>query len=704
MRFIFYSIITLITFSCKWEMPELKTFKKCEFSSTIDIKPNGPNTFDFQITGNLVDIKGINWELKKDGVLVPSFAAGGNIISLSSKNSYSSTVTGNYTVSAFLENVCGEKSTISNSFSIKKEIPKYANLKIPLTDPTVMSGINSIQVTNEGYVIANEFGGKIYVWDLKNNNLINSFISGNASRNLTLSKDDKYLFVVENTIIKQIDWKAGKEIKRLSNHSNFINDIAISGNNKYLISAGNDNKISIWDVATGNLLKSFNTSDRIVNIEITNDGNNIITELHDGTRYYSQIYNGSGAAIWTLQAGVTTLTNAIDPNGRYFYISNIKNGSNYLTLYSMDTKTIIKEIDILTGSITISNDGQYIFTGDYLFDAPTGRVLYYKNNHFNWTSTGGAISSNYKYTTSYHYDGSIALSEFLTGKKLNSVNINHPSGIRKSKFSKINNTLLTNDFTSLRQWDLENGKIYKNPITTEATAGFYNVAVMSNGIWLKTCGLEKKDFNDNVLIKYFPISSCDNKISVSHDDKYICTINNSNNFEIRDANTGILIKTIITNSTNYVPYFEFSHDNSSIISIQDGSNKTIKIWNIETSGLTKTIQYVLNQVDAANLSNDGLYLSIGDYQQLQVFDIKTGTIKVKIALNGCNSRGLALSPDSKLVSRGACNKIEIYDTVNGVKLMEKYFDYYIVETEFSPSGNQLFVTTQKDFHIIDINL
>lgn len=67
-------------------------------------------------------------------------------------------------------------------------------------------------------------------------------------------------------------------------HTMGINSIAISPNNKYIISGSKDATIKIWERTTGNLLRSLRNHKKYVNsVVVSPDGNNIISGSNDKT-------------------------------------------------------------------------------------------------------------------------------------------------------------------------------------------------------------------------------------------------------------------------------------------------------------------------------------------------------------------------------------------------------------------------------------
>ncbi len=87
--------------------------------------------------------------------------------------------------------------------------------------------------------------------------------------------DDKYIIIwnLEN----------GKNILKIKGHTDFIRSVAISLNNKYIVSGSHDESIKVWD-STGKELKEFKGHKKyVVSVAISLDENKIVSGSADYT-------------------------------------------------------------------------------------------------------------------------------------------------------------------------------------------------------------------------------------------------------------------------------------------------------------------------------------------------------------------------------------------------------------------------------------
>ena len=106
-------------------------------------------------------------------------------------------------------------------------------------------------------------------------------------------------------------------------HEDSVNFIAISPDGKYIVSGSDDITIKIWDLKTGECLKTLEGHSNSVSVTISPDGKYIVSGSYDET-----------IKIWDIKTGenIYTIDNnyniSIDKNG--YFIGNDENIDKYL--------------------------------------------------------------------------------------------------------------------------------------------------------------------------------------------------------------------------------------------------------------------------------------------------------------------------------------------------------------------------------------
>jgi WD40 repeat protein len=705
------SILGLVACT-KFELPLEKSLKNCQAPTGIiaTADPTNPKKYTFTLTGITTDIASVTWK-------ITSTATGTTILASIINNNansygYTATTEGTYTVTASYITTCVGTGNLSTNYTINTQAT-VAN-SFSLTDPMVHSGLSAVAVTNDGTVIANE-NNLIKIWDYKNKTLLRT-ITGHINNisSLALSVDEKYLFSSSygNTILVH-DWKTGTLIRTLTGHTSYVYDIAISADNKYLASGSYDNTIKIWNIADGSLVRTINVGYTVYKVSISNDAQYVAARYYNGGMFF-KVWNGqTGTEYWG-----STINDVygivLNPTGTQLWVS--RNSTSSIENYAISSKQLINTIpnSVTTNDLAMSIDGKYIYTtggGNITIDVSTGKPLYgAKNNHYNWSATACAISANNQYACSASSTGSISLCPLLTGDKIANSSVKHPSLVNYGYVSKDKKSLITNDVSSARVWDLATGAEKTSSVSMPiGSGGFSNVGVMSNNLWLKSCGIEQHSLSTGAVTQAIISNgtTCGNAIAVSPDDKLIAIAGSSATIQLRDATNGSLIRTLpYTNTTTqtniFDNYLEFTPDNKYLISC-NGADKVARVWDIATGNLVKPIANTFSNIDGGTLSADGTMVALADYQKVEIYNITTGALVNSIVHNNSISYGVAFSPDGKNIAVGGNNlNVKIFNIATAALQKTSNVANIVRNIYYNSTGTQLYVITEKDFQVLNV--
>ena len=154
-------------------------------------------------------------------------------------------------------------------------------------------------------------------------------ILSHDGNNIISCSDDK--------TIRIWDLKTGNELKTLTGHTASINGVILSHDGNNIISCSDDKTIRIWDLKTGNELKTLTGHTASINsVILSHDGNNIISCSDDKT-----------IRIWDLKTGneLKTLT------GHTYNINSVilSHDGNNIISWSLDNT--IRIWDLKTGKL-----------------------------------------------------------------------------------------------------------------------------------------------------------------------------------------------------------------------------------------------------------------------------------------------------------------------------------------------------------------
>ena len=154
--------------------------------------------------------------------------------------------------------------------------------------------ITAVAISDDGKnIITGGADSKVKVWEKETANLVHEFqdhkdsIQGMAIVEDFLVTISKYGALSPGTPAENIliyNWRSGKLIKKIEEHTNAVNVVAISPNNKYFFTAGADLTIKKWNLKEGTLQFSIeNAHDLPIRaLQVTADGSTLISGGEDG--------------------------------------------------------------------------------------------------------------------------------------------------------------------------------------------------------------------------------------------------------------------------------------------------------------------------------------------------------------------------------------------------------------------------------------
>ncbi len=418
---------------------------------------------------------------------------------------------------------------------------------------------NALFVPNSGCIVSASLDGSIKIWES---------VSGREIKTLKESKIKKKI-------------RLNKDRAHEPNIPDKLNALAVSPDGKYLVSGGIFGHITIWEVSTGNKIKTLKSiwkNEPINSIAFSGDGDRLVTGIEDGSL---QIWNFNNRRIVKSLKGHYSRVNSVvmGPKGRLI-VSGSSDGSLILWDAFTDTLKTLQKVSSEISAVAMSSDGKFVLSAD----ADHGLKL--------WNTKTGKEIQNFQ----GHYG------------KVNSIS-----------FSPDNRHFVSGgEKSTILIWDLMAGSILRSFPTKKAAInsirysfnGNYILSGYADGtlaIWRIKNSLLETYFHGN-LNTPFPIS-------FSNDNQFLLSGIGNNALDLWDVKKGELIRTFrshptINSSKGYgqITSVGFSSDNLFVTAL--GMNGDRKSWNI-ASGKEENIS--LNKFSlrfsTADRFSDGRLLS-----------------------------------------------------------------------------------------------
>ncbi len=437
-------------------------------------------------------------------------------------------------------------------------------------------------------------------------------------------------------------------------HTSTITGLAITKDNKYLVSSSTDSTIIIWNAQTGEKLRTIKNTSSLANIALTADGKKIISCEDDMTEK-------EGLRIWDINTGKQLFYRhtkydkirclAVSPDGKYLAYGKLR-GS--LDIFSLVSNKVIKTIEA----------------------------------HSSWIN-GIAFSSDSRRLVSGSDDDNITIWDIATGKSIKIfrktiANIDRLTYEKKHRLITTSSSTLKNQTTVT--WEINQGIGIKNVFITKSQ--FRSDEFLS----MDSAGKQLLITHDSAIIIFDPVSGKEiqttllpfwGSAAMAPDGAYVFFQNRKTDsfFILRkghlipdffaphpDADTNRYLKSVSA--------IDFSKDGNLVAA--GGSGPDVYIWNRETKEYLRNLNYL--DVDSSERKN-------GTYQEDEY-----------LALPNSGIYCLKFSPDGKHLAAGVHfpdpiaygGLVIVWEVATGKMLHWKITHIYPVQSiNWSPDGKYI---------------
>jgi len=467
--------------------------------------------------------------------------------------------------------------------------------------------------------------------------------------------------------------QTGEELDLITGgHKDEVYAAAYSPDSKTIATVGKDKTVRLWDVHTGQLLKTLKGhKDRVYAAAYSPDGNILATGSADKT---VRLWNAhTGKKIKTLKGHTkSVLSIAFSPDGAMFATAS---DDSPVRIWNVHSRKLIHKIAGYRNMISYSPDGRTLLVAHDRYYNPQRKANHVAGRLFDTIyevhmldvftgQVAKTLPSLYDVNCfAYSPDGkTIAISEgkrfglwdAVTGKRVITL-IEDTTGVGFIAYSPDGKTIATTSWDgTMRWWDVQTGEN------------------------IKPFARYKKNYGP---IGYSP----DGKTIAITDIRVI---------SLWHAISGKYLTTL-EGHKDYISGFTFSSDSKTVAT---GSNDgTARLWNTNTGENIKTLVGHKNHanapihIDTPVFSPDGNMLaarSKAHHDTAWLWNAHTGEIIKILNVKTYFSNDIAFSPDSKiLATKFKSNAVQLWDTNTGKNINTLIGDVY--SFRFSPDGKSI---------------
>jgi WD40 repeat protein len=444
-------------------------------------------------------------------------------------------------------------------------------------------------------------------------------------------------------------------------HSNTVEFVAFSPDGKLFVSTGLDDNIILWDLETGQEIKSLGKHAGINKLIFSADGKIL---LGGSTKQILKI--------WDVQTGQEIRSFQPNTKSGGFSIALSPDKKLIAYVYNWDKQNSVKILDADTGN-EIKTLGGHSKSVMQIAFSPDGKTL-----------------------ASLSDDNTVKIWDVKTGKELESSAFASPNIYEPIVFSSDGNTLAIGSFEqNVYLMDTKSGQIVKKftgkgethiPLAFSENSKLLATIDDNAGdfpavrFWDVESGVETKNIVMECSCKEVAINKDFDTLAMSNDSSWDVEI------DLIDIETNKKIKSLISHSTQ-ITTAGFLPNGKQIF--WESECQGVKLWNLEQSDEIQILDDLVLSLHSTFISHDEKVFVGGSDHQISIWDLKTGKKLRDFPYSDSDDYldrvdSVAISPDKKLVA-GGINKssggysIRLWDAESG-KELKPFADY---QTEIS---------------------
>jgi len=486
--------------------------------------------------------------------------------------------------------------------------------------------------------------------------------------------------------IKIWDLSTGQAIKTLTGHTDAVDSLAATADGRYIVSASWDKTVRIWDFTTGSEVKTIRGhKDGVETLAVSPDGKLIASGAwHEGTlRVWDALTGSEVMALGDRKGDVECVT--FSPDGKRIISGDVL---GYLKCWDStggkELMSVLAESPVLY-RLAVNSDGSQIASAGVadaaikIWDAETGakiaviRGLYQRVESLAFSPDGKLVACGDRANL-------VKIWDVESGREVLTLR-GHEGGVSALAFSPDGRSIMSGSYDgTIKLWDL--------PTEREWTKLMGHPGVLySISIAFSPDGKRLVSHSDDGMVKLWDVDTCAELmilrkpdgpprpacVAFSPDGRLIASSGMRGKIDLWNASTGAQAMTLRATGQR-IWDIAFSPDNGRIIVASDSKTRsvgegTVEIWSVAKGDKVMSLPLRKPMVQSVAFSPDGKRIASGDRDGgIRIWDAADGTqIKAWSGHERAVS-GLTFSPDGSRIASGG-RDVRVWDAVTGEKLL-----------------------------------
>lgn len=503
-------------------------------------------------------------------------------------------------------------------------------------------------------------------------------------------------------------------VRTLDGHTGHVNDVAVTPDNRFAVSASSDRTLKIWELRTGQCINTLEShSDAVNSVAVTLDASLIISGSSDHTVKVWKF--DSGQIVMTLGAeSVPVNSVAVTSDGR-LVVAALADGN--LKVWDLTTGQALQtlrghlfaamRVVVIPYShlaISASFDGTL-----NLWDLDAGNAVKTLSGHSH-TVHSAAVTIDGRLAVSASHDRTFKVWNLATGQVIKTINGHQP-------FFYGNNLAVTPDGRFIvsgedefiKIWDLETGQVQRSldghllsvtgvvvtstgqsivSASQDKTIKLWNLAISNEGriveghtssvssvaiipdsrcavsvsgdgslkIWDIDTGLVLRTLKER--------SSPIRDLAVASDGQFAITASDDRMLQQWDLRNGKILQTLVGHADGV---FSVVISRDKRLAVSASQDKTVRVWELGSGHTTKVLEGHTQLVSGIVLTPDDRFAISSSWDKtLRVWELATGRIVKVILDHAAIVRSIAITPDGRWVVAALDNgTLRIWEIATG---------------------------------------